>query len=79
MPNGRPADHPVTDIVLYGFERFSPRVDELIREIARLYGRQALFALDRDLFAAEAALGSLEKHLLDLREELRGRSEPGQT
>lgn len=70
MPNGRPADHPVTDILMYGFDTFSPRVNDLIREIARLYGPEVLFPLETELFAVEAALGSLENQLVKLREEL---------
>ena len=77
MPNGRPGDHPVTDIVVHGFDKFSPRVDDLVREIARLHGMQALFPLERELFTVEAALSSLEHDLVSLREELRRQSEPG--
>jgi len=31
MPNGRPGDHPITDICTHRIEYFSPEIDELIR------------------------------------------------
>src|SRR2546428_14067819 len=33
MPNGKPGDHPVTDLVVWGRKVFSERVNTLIREI----------------------------------------------
>ena len=36
MPNGKPGDHPYTDIVVYGHDVYSPRAAGLVREIARL-------------------------------------------
>lgn len=42
MPNGRPGDHPVTDILVHGMSVFSPEVDELVRRLARLVPRQRL-------------------------------------
>ncbi len=33
MPNGKPGDHPVTDLVVWGREVFSERANALIREI----------------------------------------------
>ena len=36
MPNGRPGDHPLTDILHHKIETFSPTADDLIRQIAQL-------------------------------------------
>jgi hypothetical protein len=36
MPNGKPGDHPYTDIMIHGREVYSPRADALVREIAAL-------------------------------------------
>ncbi len=38
MPNGKPGDHPFTDIVTHGLAVYSPTVDGLIREIDQLGG-----------------------------------------
>ena len=36
MPNGKPGDHPVTDICIHGIRQFSREVDELIRQVVKL-------------------------------------------
>ncbi len=36
MPNGSPGDHPLTDLLHYKIDTFSPTADELIRQIAQL-------------------------------------------
>ena len=36
MPNGKPGDHPLTDILVHGLTVYSPTIDDLIREIVRL-------------------------------------------
>jgi hypothetical protein len=36
MPNGKPGDHPFTDIVTHGHNVYSPRAANLVREIAKL-------------------------------------------
>jgi hypothetical protein len=36
MPNGKPGDHPFTDIVIHGRDAYSPRATNLVREIAKL-------------------------------------------
>ena len=42
MPNGKPGDHPITDIVTHGLAVYSPRADTLIREIVQLGGEDQL-------------------------------------
>lgn len=39
MPNGKPGDHPLTDIHIHGLPIFSVAVDTLIEEIHALGGR----------------------------------------
>ena len=36
MPNGKPGDHPYTDIVGHGRDVYSARAANLVREIAKL-------------------------------------------
>jgi hypothetical protein len=48
MPNGRPGDHPYTDIVVHGRRVYSPAIDDLVREVDVLSderGRNDLAAL----------------------------------
>ncbi len=35
MPNGKPGDHPYTDIVLHRTDVYGREIDELVREIDR--------------------------------------------
>jgi hypothetical protein len=39
MANGKPGDHPLTDIVVHGRRVYSDRADDLVRRIVRLGGR----------------------------------------
>lgn len=51
MANGKPGDHPLTDILLHRLPVFSPETDDMIREIDKLGGRREI--LDQiDWFAA---------------------------
>jgi hypothetical protein len=36
MPNGKPGDNPVTDVVVWGREVYGTEVDALVREVAAL-------------------------------------------
>jgi hypothetical protein len=38
MPNGKPADHPLTDILLHGGSAFGVEIDSVVRELAALKG-----------------------------------------
>ena len=38
MPNGKPGDHPYTDVVLHGMTVFGPVIDGLIRRVAETGG-----------------------------------------
>jgi hypothetical protein len=45
MPNGKPGDDPVSDILVHGLSVFSPEIDELVRRLARVVPRQRLWEL----------------------------------
>jgi hypothetical protein len=36
MPNGKPGDHPYTDIIVHGRQVYSQVVDDLVRQVADL-------------------------------------------
>ena len=42
MPNGKPGDHPLTDILIHKLEVYGLEADELIRRIDSLGGRREL-------------------------------------
>ena len=68
MPNGKPGDHPLTDILVHHIIVFSPTVDHLIREIVSLGGRQDLEARwnlfsPPPLTVFEAELQTMRNHL----------------
>ena len=41
--SGKRGDHPLTDILVYGMEIYSPEANELIREISELSSRRELY------------------------------------
>jgi hypothetical protein len=43
VPNGKPGDGPVVDVVVYGVDVFGPKVDSLIREIDQFTDNYAQF------------------------------------
>lgn len=77
MANGKPGDHPLTDILAWNREVFGSNADELIREIVRLGGREALERPPLDLLVLDPRtnpdtdLPDLEARLRDLRDRLR--------
>jgi hypothetical protein len=78
MPNGKPGDHPLTDILVHKIEVFSPRADALIREIVELGGKAELdgdinlSALDPRFPSTEPVdLSRLEAQLESLRDRIR--------
>ena len=76
MPNGKPGDHPYTDIMHELRRVYSPEIDALVREVAQLSddrGRRELAAmLMRDYNDMERPdLRKLERTLVGLRDRLR--------
>ena len=74
MPNGRPADHPLSDILHWGLPGFDLGIDELIREIDALGGRhdldsiaESLLDVQNRLWQLRATLEQLKKRLIDER------------
>jgi len=61
--NGKPGDHPLTDLLAYDLEVYGAEADELIRRIAKLcsgreldtcWGREINWSKDRDLVLRKA-------------------------
>jgi hypothetical protein len=42
MPNGKPGDHPLTDILVHKMKVYGQEADDLIRRIAELSSRREL-------------------------------------
>ena len=36
MPNGKPGDHPLTDMIVHGLHPFPPDIEDMLREILSL-------------------------------------------
>jgi hypothetical protein len=79
MPNGKPGDHPLSDILSHGLPTYGPEIDGLIREIDALEGPNGTALADPELqeilFRAEtdsALLERLRARLLQIRAQLRG-------
>jgi hypothetical protein len=73
MANGKPGDHPLTDILSYGLQVYGPDVDELVRQVAALSDDRGMRELG-DLLLAHARSGSaavLRPRLERRRDELR--------
>jgi hypothetical protein len=67
MPNGKPGDHPLTDILIHGIRTFSEQADKLIVEINRLGGKRELEKLK---LTGPQNVAALEKKLVKLRDQL---------
>jgi len=83
MPNGKQGDHPLTDIVNYKRDIYSPRAAALVREIDRLADEKTRAQL-ADLSShncnefANPDVNRLERVLTDMRDRLvRGARERG--
>ena len=76
MPNGKPGDHPYTDIIFNKIDLYSSAVASLVREIAAMADdktQRALADLLNDKFNPYFSpdVTSLERHLTALRDKLR--------
>lgn len=70
MPNGRPGDHPLTDILVHRRALIGGGVDEEIRRIADEFGKAGEaklldFVQGREFSAAEDAIRVQQSLLLD--------------
>lgn len=74
MPNGKPGDHPLTDITIHRLEVFGMPCDDLIREISNRGGRSELERLDLHRldprFGGHPDLAALEGNLRRIRDQL---------
>lgn len=75
MPNGKPGDHPYTDIVVHKQDIYSKRVSDLIREIASLSdesGRTSLAGLLWREYdeSGGADVAQMERVLTEMRDNL---------
>jgi len=76
MPNGKPGDHPLTDILQYSRDVYSLRAAHLVREIARLADEKTLRELGDLLYNqynefSNPDVAALEGYLSALRDRLR--------
>ena len=76
LPNGKPGDHPYTDIVIHRLPVYSPSADGLVREIATLGDERTRRELADLLFLRfnvydRPDVAELERVLTDLRDRLR--------
>lgn len=78
MPNGKPGDHPYTDIVIHNWEVFGEEIDGLVCELHRMPG----FVLFRDEVAAllaehepnwneNAGIDLVKRRLYEIKSELK--------
>ena len=75
MPNGKPGDHPFTDIVNHGLDVYSSQVAKLVREIAKLASDQERRKLSDLLYQeyneySNPDIEELERVLTDLHDKL---------
>jgi hypothetical protein len=77
MANGKPGDHPLTDILNWDREVYGSEPDDLIRQIVRLGGEKYLESGATNLLMVEPTLASREsivaltENLRQLRDRLR--------
>jgi hypothetical protein len=78
MPNGKPGDHPLTDIFVHKMEVYGPEADELIRKIGQLCSRRELDEWwDREIGWSQDAELALRKARARYEELLRRAREGG--
>jgi hypothetical protein len=69
MGNGKPGDHPVNDILDHDLRVFSPEIDEMVREIARLVPRYRMW--DMFNWHSPPPVNQFEKQVRELLDRLR--------
>jgi hypothetical protein len=70
MPNGKPGDHPITDILIHHRRVYSERADALVREIASLGGEDEIanMLLTEYNAYARSDVPKLERVLTEIRD-----------
>jgi hypothetical protein len=75
MPNGKPGDHPLTDLISHHFEIYGAEADDLIRKIAGMCSPRELNEWwDREIAWSEDRTMVLQKARARL-EELKKRAQ----
>lgn len=76
MPNGKPGDNPITDLLNYGQHPFPSDIEQMVRELARI-NPQSLNELGWEPFDWEKGkdLDMGRQHLKDLLEKYRGKQQ----
>jgi hypothetical protein len=59
MPNGRPGDNWVDDVVEHHLPTFAPDIDDMMRRVAASRGADVLWAAKDEMMEADAALRRL--------------------
>ena len=80
MPNGKPGDHPITDICSFRIEYFSPEIDELIRRCVDRGGTlrvEGLILHDERFSGADPDLPTLRAELEKILAELEAEEAAG--
>lgn len=80
MPNGKPGDGPISDLVNWGAEPFTPEINALIREIVELadgdvwpFDTDRVYELETAAVADPARQPELHRELLAIRDWLQQR------
>jgi hypothetical protein len=76
MPNGRPGDNPITDIIVHDLPTFDREIDQLVKEIAEVAQVRAFRRVERLMFDAQQA-PELRPKLKRKLERLRNKLEYG--
>jgi hypothetical protein len=76
VPNGKPGDHPYTDIVIHKRRVYSAAIDDLVRAVAQLSDERGRNALADELFGeyneySRPDLAKLERTLAARLQQLR--------
>jgi hypothetical protein len=76
MPNGKPGDHPLTDILIHDRNIYSPLARDLVREIATLADEKTRRELGELLYTKyneynKPDIVKLEAYLTGLRDNLK--------
>ena len=78
MPNGKPGDHPITDICVHRVAYFRDDVDELIRQIVARGGEGRIYkyVVKHDpFFGKPADLDEMQRYLTTVLAELDGQDQ----
>lgn len=70
MPNGRPGDHPLTDLLAHGLHPFPPDVEDILLRLVQIDGRHLLNDLSDAMWLDLESNRNVEPHRKQLQELL---------